>query len=335
MEAKRVKLAKGDTLSVGEDCLEVIDPIASGTYGEVVVCECLSTQEQRAVKFITLKSNIEELELRAEFTREIEALETLDHHNIVQFLGCDPNIKIRGNHCMTIVEEFCENGELLEYIVETGRFEPSYAMVIFKQLCAGLKHMHDAGFAHRDLKPENLLFDKNFTLKICDFGSAKKFLDQHGRKRPMQTIVGTGAYIAPEVWRRKPQGYTEKVDIFAAGIILFTLLSGKMPFKLSKDSDLYASKLKDNQYNLFWKAHEKNMKFEEDAKSLIESMLNFNSRRRLNIDRVLRHCYMKIADSITKDEFHIEMNRRQEFMAKVRQEEVVKKEKLKRSNSLT
>lgn len=332
MDAKRVSLSKGDNLSVGEDRLEIIRSLASGTYGDVVVARCILTEEQRALKFITLESNEKEEKIRAEFTREIKALGSLHHPNIVELLGSDPNIEIRGKHYMTIVEEFCDNGELLEFISKTGRFEPAYAMIIFQQLCAGLKHIHDAGFAHRDMKPENLLFDKNFNLKICDFGAAKRFLDQHGRKRGMQAIIGTGTYIAPEVWKQE-RPYTEKVDIFAAGVILFILLSGRLPFKNSKDSDWCASKLKKKQHSLFWKAHEKHAKFEEGAKSLIESMLNFNSRRRLNIDQVMRHNYMKIADSITKDEFQIEMNRRLESFAELNQEKA-KEEKLKQSNSI-
>jgi len=242
-----------------------------------------------------------------------KAMKQLNHPNLVRLLGYDPKVRIRGKYCMAIVEEFCAKGDLFDYIAKTGRFQPAFAMKIFQQLCTGLKHMHDAGVAHRDLKAENLLFDKNFDLKICDFGFAKKFLDHHGRKRGMQTIVGTPSYIAPEVWEQK-RLYTEKVDVFAAGIILFDLLAAKMPFQLAKNSDRSASKLKNKQYDLFWKIHEKGMKFEEGAKKLIQSMLNFSSRRRLNIDRVLDHDYMKCADRKTKEEFQSEMNRRVEFM---------------------
>ena len=92
----------------------------------------------------------------------------------------------------------------------------------------GLEYMHNAGFAHRDLKPDNLLLDKNFNLKIADFGFAGPIAGRFGDGY-LTTYLGTRPYMAPEISEHKAYK-GEIVDIFAACIILFIMISGTPPF---------------------------------------------------------------------------------------------------------
>lgn len=120
--------------------------------------------------------------------------------------------------------EFAAGGELFDYLMYTGHFDSRATRTYFGQLISGLSAMHKVGIAHRDLKPENLLMDSKFTLKIADFGFATEFLDDQGNPILLQTPCGTKNYLAPEFW--KGQKYSYKCDIFACGIILFTVYAG-------------------------------------------------------------------------------------------------------------
>lgn len=91
----------------------------------------------------------------------------------------------------------------------------------------GLHYMHSKGFAHRDIKPENIILSEDFTIKIADFGFSC-LLKGKNNKGILHTKLGTPGYMAPEIRDRKYVG--TKVDIFAAGVILFIMYAGHPPF---------------------------------------------------------------------------------------------------------
>ena len=98
--------------------------------------------------------------------------------------------------------EFCEGGEVFDYLYFTGKFTEDIARFYFKQLIAGLEAVHNVGISHRDLKPENLLLDSNFNLKISDFGYSK-YMSEDGEGK-LKSFVGTAMYMAPEIHELKP-----------------------------------------------------------------------------------------------------------------------------------
>merc|ERR1719160_1234288 len=113
------------------------------------------------------------------------------------------------------------------------------------QILRAVFYMHSVDIAHRDLKPENFLFTealpksepiRNNTLKVIDFGIAKRFKrNESGKTLPMTTRAGTAYYVAPEVMNGK---YDEKCDIWSCGVILYILLSGAPPFAGENDADI-------------------------------------------------------------------------------------------------
>ena len=158
-------------------------------------------------------------------TREVDSLGRLDHRNVVHMHEWG----LAGNFPY-IAMEFVD-GPTLRQMLRFGPLDPSYALILFLQLCDGLQHVHGRGVIHRDIKPENLLIDKEGVLKIADFGLAKLNCDT-GASNKWQTSdsrrVGTPYYMAPEQVE-KPEAVDHRADIYSAGAVLYEMLTGELP----------------------------------------------------------------------------------------------------------
>jgi len=117
----------------------------------------------------------------------------------------------------------------------------------------GIHYIHSRGFSHRDLKPENILLDKNYNIKIVDFGFACPLEGRDG-SGINHSQIGTPGYMAPEIIQNQAyQG--QVVDLFALAVILFIMRSGHPPFGRATEDDRYFQLLATNRSDLFWKAH--------------------------------------------------------------------------------
>ncbi len=110
-------------------------------------------------------------------------------------------------------------------ILEFGALSETLARTIFYQLLDGLSYLHRKNIIHRDLKPQNILFDGNYTIKICDFGLSTQVLADHKPK----TICGSDSFKSPEMLMKKPYNGVMN-DLFSIGVVLFILVSGRAPF---------------------------------------------------------------------------------------------------------
>mmetsp|Transcript_8261 Transcript_8261/g.11449 ORF Transcript_8261/g.11449 Transcript_8261/m.11449 type:complete len:177 (+) Transcript_8261:347-877(+) len=170
-------------------------------------------------------------------------------------------------------------GELFDYIANTGAFTEEVCKFYFKQLLQGIHYIHSRGFSHRDLKPENILLDKDYNVKIVDFGFACPLEGRDG-SGINRSQIGTPGYMAPEIIAKQPyQG--QVVDLFALGVILFIMRSGHPPFSQASEEDRYYQLLATNRSDLFWKAHSNSQRkgegyYSEDFKDLITCMLQFH-----------------------------------------------------------
>ena len=133
--------------------------------------------------------------------------------------------------------EYCEGGELFNYIVKNQRLSEEEAAFFYYQLINGLEYIHSLGIVHRDLKPENLLLTNDHLLKIIDFGLSNYFTNDADQKL-LITPCGSPCYASPEmVAGKKYNGF--KIDIWATGIVLYAMLCGYLPFEDKNNDDLF------------------------------------------------------------------------------------------------
>lgn len=172
-----------------------------------------------------------------------------------------------------IVLELVTGGEIFDYVALENFSEP-ISRFYFRQMMQALHYVHSLGACHRDLKPENILLDKDFNIKIADFGFAAPIQGRDGSGF-LSTYLGTPSYMAPEILgNQKYQGHV--VDLFAAGVILFTIHAGHPPFNSALQKDSHYKLLAMNRADLFWKTHERNKTpgfFSDNFKDLITNML--------------------------------------------------------------
>lgn len=176
-----------------------------------------------------------------EMTRsEFSLLQEIDHPNVVKVFRISENGQYTGSSgktktVMYILMELCQGGEVFDFLFHTGRFPDPIARAYFQQLMGALNSIHDSGYCHRDLKPENLLFDKDFNLKVTDFGFSV-YLSGRDGSGMLKTHLGTEQYMAPEIHENRPYK-GEAVDVFASGVILFILKSQNPPFRIGALND--------------------------------------------------------------------------------------------------
>lgn len=188
---------------------------------------------------------------------EIETLAKFNHPNIIRMFDHEMDANIINPDATSIpvsysVLELC-TGELYDFVSLSGKFDEPVARFYFRQLIDGLNHAHKKGITHRDLKPENLLLDSRFNLKIADFGFAAPIEGRENSGGLLKTYLGSEAYMAPEIHERKPYKGAE-VDLFAAGIILFTIMSGHPPIRKATRDDNFYRLMRANNI-AFWKSH--------------------------------------------------------------------------------
>ena len=199
-----------------------------------VVYLAYDTELRRPVAVKMLADHgLEDAGFRARFAREARSAAMLSHPNIVQVfdIGEDAGRPF-------IVMEYVEGGTVADVLHRERRLAPQRVAAIARQCCAGLVCAHGAGLVHRDIKPHNLLLTPEATVKIADFGVARA-LDQT-RLTLTGSIVGTARYLAPE--QADGGAVTAAADIYALGVVMYELLTGRPPHPGDSLPELVAAK---------------------------------------------------------------------------------------------
>ncbi|CAG9318358.1 unnamed protein product [Blepharisma stoltei] len=253
--------------------------LGKGAFGEVRFCIHKKTAHRRAVK-IFKKSKFSENNSLQKLFEEIEILKLLDHPNIIRAYEF-----FEDSEDFYIVMEHCKGGELFDAIVRRKCFKEHEAALIMRQLFSCLAYLHSKKIAHRDLKPENILLDDKsdcWGIKLIDFGAATHY--ENGQF--LHGSLGTPYYIAPEVLA---DCYTEKCDLWSAGVIMYILLTGKPPFDGTTEVEIL-NHIKEEKYN-----SESTTSFKalsREAKDLIKHLL-VPEKERISASDALEHDWIK------------------------------------------
>ena len=194
-----------------------------GVGGMALVYRAYDTIDDRTVAVKILK---DEYSRNAEFLRrfrnESKAIAMLSHPNIVKVY--DVSI---GDQIQYIVEEYIDGISLKEYLDQQKQIKWKEAIHFVVQILRALQHAHSKGIIHRDIKPQNIMLLQDGTIKVTDFGIARF---SHNETRTMtDKAIGSVYYIAPEQARGD---YTdEKTDIYSVGVMMYEMLTGKLPFE--------------------------------------------------------------------------------------------------------
>ncbi|MEM7456678.1 MAG: protein kinase, partial [Planctomycetota bacterium] len=194
--------------------------LGRGGMGTVYRAEHEETSEVCAVKALAPMYASDE-HFRNRFESEIKALIQLDHPNVVRLISYGQEY---GN--LFFAMELVEGNSLFKMQKAAYRFDWREILQVGKDITRGLRHAHDRGIIHRDLKPGNVLRAQDGVNKITDFGIAKQF---GGSQITGDNVLGTMDFMSPEQAKGKP--VTARSDLYSLGTLLFTLLSGRPPFK--------------------------------------------------------------------------------------------------------
>uniref|UniRef100_A0A8C4JE68 non-specific serine/threonine protein kinase n=1 Tax=Dromaius novaehollandiae TaxID=8790 RepID=A0A8C4JE68_DRONO len=180
-----------------------------------------------------------------------------------------------------LVMEYASGGEVFDYLVAHGRMKEKEARAKFRQIVSAVQYCHQKCIVHRDLKAENLLLDADMNIKIADFGFSNEFTV--GNK--LDTFCGSPPYAAPELFQGKKYDGPE-VDVWSLGVILYTLVSGSLPFDGQNLKELRERVLRGKYRIPFYMS--------TDCENLLKKLLVLNPIKRGSLEQIMKDRWMNV-----------------------------------------
>ncbi|XP_016154242.1 PREDICTED: MAP/microtubule affinity-regulating kinase 3 isoform X7 [Ficedula albicollis] len=197
-------------------------------------------------------------------------MKILNHPNIVKLFEV-----IETEKTLYLIMEYASGGEVFDYLVAHGRMKEKEARAKFRQIVSAVQYCHQKHIVHRDLKAENLLLDADMNIKIADFGFSNEFTV--GNK--LDTFCGSPPYAAPELFQGKKYDGPE-VDVWSLGVILYTLVSGSLPFDGQNLKELRERVLRGKYRIPFYMS--------TDCENLLKRFLVLNPTKRGTLEQIMK-----------------------------------------------
>ncbi|XP_036914353.1 MAP/microtubule affinity-regulating kinase 4 isoform X1 [Sturnira hondurensis] len=248
--------------------------IGKGNFAKVKLARHILTGREVAIKIID-KTQLNPSSLQKLF-REVRIMKGLNHPNIVKLFEV-----IETEKTLYLVMEYASAGEVFDYLVSHGRMKEKEARAKFRQIVSAVHYCHQKNIVHRDLKAENLLLDAEANIKIADFGFSNEFT--LGSK--LDTFCGSPPYAAPELFQGKKYDGPE-VDIWSLGVILYTLVSGSLPFDGHNLKELRERVLRGKYRVPFYMS--------TDCESILRRFLVLNPAKRCTLEQIMKDKWINI-----------------------------------------
>ncbi|XP_021927296.1 serine/threonine-protein kinase MARK2-like isoform X3 [Zootermopsis nevadensis] len=253
---------------------KLLKTIGKGNFAKVKLAKHVPTGKEVAIKIID-KTQLNPGSLQKLF-REVRIMKMLDHPNIVKLFQV-----IETDKTLYLVMEYASGGEVFDYLVLHGRMKEKEARAKFRQIVSAVQYCHQKKIIHRDLKAENLLLDSEMNIKIADFGFSNEFTP--GSK--LDTFCGSPPYAAPELFQGKKYDGPE-VDVWSLGVILYTLVSGSLPFDGSTLRELRERVLRGKYRIPFYMS--------TDCENLLKKFLVLNPAKRASLENIMKDKWMNM-----------------------------------------
>uniref|UniRef100_A0A1A8FF48 MAP/microtubule affinity-regulating kinase 3 n=1 Tax=Nothobranchius korthausae TaxID=1143690 RepID=A0A1A8FF48_9TELE len=253
----------------------LLKTIGKGNFAKVKLARHVLTGKEVAVKIID-KAQLNSSSLQKLF-REVRIMKMLNHPNIVKLFEV-----LETEKTLYLVMEYASGGEVFDYLVAHGRMKEKEARAKFRQIVSAVQYCHQKCIVHRDLKAENLLLDADMNIKIADFGFSNEFT--LGNK--LDTFCGSPPYAAPELFQGKKYDGPE-VDVWSLGVILYTLVSGSLPFDGQNLKELRERVLRGKYRIPFYMS--------TDCENLLKKFLILNPSKRGSLEQqIMRDRWMNV-----------------------------------------
>lgn len=257
-----------------------------------VVRRCLerATSKEFAVKIIdvTRYDNADSEVVRQSGKNEIQLLQSCASHKYIIQL----HEAFETPAYLFLVFELCKNGELFDYLTQVVTLSEKRTRIVMRQLLEAIRFLHAHGIVHRDIKAENILLDGDMNIKLSDFG----FATYVKKGTELKELLGTPGYLSPEMLRASTDdmapGYGLEVDMWACGVVMYTLLAGSPPFWNRKQMKMLRD-IMDGNYKFPSPEWDE---ISETAKDLIRRMLVVQPRKRITAAEALEHPFLSMRE---------------------------------------
>ena len=259
-------------------CLKLL---GEGSFGKAYLCQNLQDNSQCVIKQIIL-DDLDEEE-KNETLNEVIILKKLDHSNIIKFIDVFKQTKPKNT--LNIVTEYADGGDLnkkiLKHKEKKSPLTEKEIINYLTQICLALNHIHKKKIIHRDLKSGNVFLTKSGLVKLGDFGISKGFKNTWEKAK---TKVGTPYYLSPEIINSKP--YDSKSDIWALGVLLYEMMTFKMPFNATSLPSLSLKIIKGYYPS-------PPTSYSKDLIDLVKKCLNLDPKKRPSAENILKLPFIK------------------------------------------